>query len=232
MSDIRAITLDLDDTLWPIEPVIRNAERSLWAWLNEHYPEINNRWTAERLLEFRIALVKQHPDKAHDFRFLRKKALRHVAIDSGYTEDLVEPAFDVFDRARNQVTLFPEVEAELERLAESFTLVAITNGNASLKRIGLDHHFADIVTSVDIGVPKPHPRIFEETLRRSGLQAESTLHVGDHPETDVFGALNAGMQAAWINRDGTEWPAEFGDVPVVVESLTALREYAESRTGS
>ena len=34
-SQIRAITLDLDDTLWPIWPTIHRAEEVLLLWLKE-----------------------------------------------------------------------------------------------------------------------------------------------------------------------------------------------------
>ena len=37
MKTIRVITLDLDDTLWDIAPVIELAEKSLWAWFEENY---------------------------------------------------------------------------------------------------------------------------------------------------------------------------------------------------
>ena len=32
-TDIEAITLDLDDTLWPVAPTIAGAEQDLFDWL-------------------------------------------------------------------------------------------------------------------------------------------------------------------------------------------------------
>ena len=40
VNGIRTITLDLDDTLWEIHPVIRRAEKRLYEWLGERYPRI------------------------------------------------------------------------------------------------------------------------------------------------------------------------------------------------
>ena len=37
-SKIRAITLDLDDTLWPVAPTIAGAERAMQDWLGERAP--------------------------------------------------------------------------------------------------------------------------------------------------------------------------------------------------
>ena len=231
MRSIRAITLDLDDTLWDIEPVIIRAEKKLWAWLEEHYPRMRENWSSDRLIELRNSIAEEFPDKTHDFRFLRKRTLAAVAIDAGYTEDLVEPAFSVFDTARNEVDLHHDVEEVLHWLGEHYRVVAVTNGNANLATIGIDHHFHGIVTSVGVGVAKPHPDIFVEAVRQCGVSAEEILHVGDHPETDVAGAKNAGLRTAWMNRRDYEWPEEHAHPDVTIASMSELRALLEAARG-
>ena len=228
MQHIRAITLDLDDTLWAIGPVIRNAEARLWAWLSEHYPRIPVRFAAEDLLALRQAIVEQHPSQSHDLRFLRKKVLAHVATEAGYDDKLVQPAFDVFDEARNEVDLFPDVPGQLEWLYERYTVVAVTNGNASLDRIGIRHLFHGVVTAVDAGSAKPARPIFDAAIRASGVAAEEILHVGDHPETDVDGARRAGLRTAWVNRNGHAWPEALQAPDAIVATLTELRELLDA----
>ncbi|MCX7270365.1 MAG: hypothetical protein NT095_07735, partial [Burkholderiales bacterium] len=39
ISHIQAITLDLDDTLWPVAPTIAGAEQDLLEWLCVHSPQ-------------------------------------------------------------------------------------------------------------------------------------------------------------------------------------------------
>jgi len=219
---IRAITLDLDDTLWDIAPVIRRAETELWDWLTQNYPRIPQRVTPEALQEMRTRIFEEHPDQSHDFRFLRKQVLARVAVISGYTTDLVEPAFDVFDRARNQVEFFPDVIPVLEALTPRFRLIAVTNGNASLQKIGIRHLFHDVVTAVDAGAAKPARPIFDEAIRRSGVQPDQILHVGDHPENDVQGARDAGLRSAWMNRNGSDWPADLSHPDAVITTMTEL----------
>ena len=228
MHRIRTITLDLDDTLWEIGPVIQRAESSLWHWLSEHYPRIGQRWSAQRLVELRESIVADYPGRAHDFRYLRKRVLAQVAVDSGYTEDLVEPAFDIFDAARNSVELFPDVVPELTRLSKNYTLVAITNGNANLDTIGIASLFDGIVTSVDVGVPKPARPMFDEAMRLAGSTPEETLHVGDHPESDIDGARQVGMRTAWMNRFNDEWPEHFESPDVVVSTVSDIRFLLEA----
>jgi putative hydrolase of the HAD superfamily len=224
---IRAITLDLDNTLWDIDPVIRRAEATLWAWLTDNYPRIPATFSPEALLEMREAVVEEHLDKSHDLRFLRKKVLTQVAVHAGYTADLVEPAFDVFDRARNEVDLFPDVMPGLEKLAGDFTLVAITNGNANLERIGIRHLFEDVVAAAEAGCAKPARQIFEQAITRSGYSNDEILHVGDHPETDIDGARQVGMRTAWINRTGEKWPEDLPEPDAVVTTIPELLDLLE-----
>ena len=228
MHRIRAITLDLDDTLWEIGPVIRRAESELWHWLQEHYPRIVEKWPADEVVRVRIEIAQEFPEKSHDFRFLRKTVLKRIAESSGYAADLVEPAFEVFDAARNRVELYPEVLAELAWLNEHFQVVAITNGNANLQRIGIAHYFHEIVTSVEVGVAKPARPIFDEAINRAGVEPHESLHVGDHPESDILGAQNAGMRTAWINRTNATWPDHLQSPDVAVDSMSGVRQLLET----
>ena len=224
MHRIRAITLDLDDTLWEIGPVIRRAEAELWAWLEENYPKIPGAFTPDVSLALRQQVIDDHPDMAHDFRFLRKTVLTEMAATVGYRADFVEDAFTVFDAARNRVELFPDVIPVLQELSARFRVIAVTNGNANLETIGIRRFFHGVVTAVNTGVAKPEPLIFHKAVQQAGVRPEEILHVGDHPETDVVGAINAGLRTAWMNRDNTEWPEHLPAPDATVTSVTELRE--------
>ncbi|MFQ5981827.1 MAG: HAD family hydrolase [Woeseiaceae bacterium] len=223
MHRIRAITFDLDDTLWEVGPVIKRAEEILWSWLGEHFPRIPDRYSPEEAYALRVEAIDKYWDQSHDFRFLRKKVLSHMARTVGYATDLVDDAFDVFDRARNEVELYADVLPALETLTEHFSLIAVTNGNADLKRIGIRHFFHDVVTAVDVGAAKPAPEIFEEAVNRAGVDAHETLHVGDHPEIDIAGAREAGLRTAWVNRSGDGWPEHVAPPDVTVSTLSELQ---------
>ena len=43
IKQLRALTFDLDDTLWDNRPVLMAAEQTLYDWLGQHYPRINAR---------------------------------------------------------------------------------------------------------------------------------------------------------------------------------------------
>lgn len=224
MHRIRAITLDLDDTLWEIGPVIRRAEAELWAWLEDNYPKIPAAFTPEVSFALRQQAIDDHPDMAHDFRFLRKTVLTEMAATVGYSAEFVDDAFAVFDAARNRVELFPDVIPVLQELSVRFRVIAVTNGNANLETIGIRKFFHGVVTAVNAGVAKPEPKIFRIAIREAGVRPEEILHVGDHPETDVVGAINAGLRTAWMNRDNSEWPEHLPTPDATVTSVTELRE--------
>ena len=227
LQTVKAITLDLDNTLWAIGPVIHRAEDELWQWLAEHYPAIPENFSRDRAAAVRERVVRQHWHKNHDFRFLRKRVLEQMAIESGYTVELVEDAFAVFDAARNRVTLYPDVVNALEQLAARYRVVALTNGNANLTTIGIRHLFHDVVTAVDAGIAKPAPAIFRQAVARAGTTAEETLHVGDDPQTDVAGAAGAGLKSAWMNRERGRWPGDLQAPDITVHTMTELCEHLE-----
>ena len=227
MDRIRAITLDLDNTLWEIDPVIRRAEAALWAWLAAHYPRIPERFSSDDVGEIREMVMAQYREQIHDFRFLRKKVLAELAGRVGYDDGLVEPAFRVFDVARNTVEFYPDVLTELQLLSARYRLVAVTNGNANLETIGIRHLFHDVVTAVDAGAPKPEQRIFDAAVRIAGVMPDEVVHVGDHPEIDVHGARLAGLRTVWINRNGAAWPEHLDAPDAIVTTMTGLRELLE-----
>lgn len=231
MHRIRAISLDLDDTLWEVGPVIERAEARLWSWLNEHYPRIPEAYTPAEAYALRLEAMEKYWDQSHDFRFMRQKVLGQMAESVGYTADLVDEAFAVFDRARNKVEIFPEVLPALESLTEHFFLVAVTNGNANLEAIGIRHLFDDVVSAVDVGAAKPAPPIFLEAVRRAGVGVDEALHVGDHPEIDIAGAKEAGLRTAWVNRNGDGWPEHVAPPDAVISTIAELLTLLEPAIG-
>lgn len=222
MQHIRAITLDLDDTLWPIQPVIERAEGRLREWLGEQYPLVVSRFTEEAARALRDAVARDFLERAHDFAFLRRETLRRMGEQAGYDSMDVEAAAAAFDAARNEVELFPDVRPALSALRRHYRLVAVTNGTACLERIGIGDLFDGYVNACAAGVAKPARRIFEAAVAVAGATPGETLHVGDQPHTDVEGARAAGLATAWINRERRRWPGELAVPDTVVLDLHEL----------
>jgi len=224
ISKIKAITLDLDDTLWPVWPAIAGAEKALNAWLAPRAPGAAALiGDATSRLALREAVQAARPDKVHDMSFLRQAMLHQALQRFGEDTALVEPAFEVFLTQRMQVDLFDDALPALTFLARRFALVAVSNGNADVHRVGIGAHFHASVSAHVLGVAKPDARIFQAAAASVGVAADEVLHVGDDAALDVLGGLGAGMQTVWVNRQGHAW--HHAQQPhVTVSTLHALCE--------
>ena len=227
MNDIRTITLDLDDTLWEIHPVIRRAEERLYAWIGEHYPRITERFAPEDIHEVRLEVFAEYRDRSHDLTFMRRTVLSRIATAAGYDDSYVDDAFAVFEEARNDVTLYPEARPALVSLRERYVLIAVTNGNANLEKIGIRDLFDGVVSAAMAGAAKPARPIFDMAVAAGGASAAQTLHVGDHPFYDVHGARDAGLRAVWVNRKGDDWPDEYPVPDAEVQHIGELQRLLE-----
>ncbi len=222
MNGICTITLDLDDTLWDVRPVIQRAEKRLYDWIGEHYPAITELFAMEEMRILRKRILEKHHDKVHDLTFLRRTVLTEAATAAGYRVFAVDEAFAVFDKVRNDIDLFPESRPALEVLSERFKLIAVTNGNANLEMIGIDDLFDGHVNAAMVGAAKPARPIFDAAVEVGGAGRAETVHVGDHPLYDVQGAREAGLRTVWVNRNGDEWPAEYDSPDAEVNNVGEL----------
>jgi FMN hydrolase / 5-amino-6-(5-phospho-D-ribitylamino)uracil phosphatase len=224
---IRAVTLDLDDTLWPCEPTLIRAERLALEWLTERVPEVIAPWSIERLRERRMEIHAARPELKHDFVAIRRLALQEVfraaGADDAQSGEIVEGALDVYMTARHQVELYPEVLACLERLSSRYRIASLSNGNACLVQIGLDHLFHAMIAAHTHRASKPDPAVFHIACRELGCEPGEVVHLGDDIELDVRGARGAGLHAVWINRASHSWPGE--DVPDTVADLEAFERW-------
>src|SRR5580658_507682 len=206
MPPTRILSFDLDDTLWPVAPVIAAAEESLFSWLREHYPRAARGHSVESMRALRARAAEQFPAMNHDLTFLRRHALAQQFLAAGHTESLADEAMEVFFTARNRVDLYADVRPALTRLRARYRLYAVSNGNADIERCGIGDLFEGHITARTAGAAKPDARIFAQLLVVAGASAAETLHIGDDPLADVVGAARAGIPAVWLNRDSREWP--------------------------
>ncbi len=203
---ISAISLDLDDTLWPIWPTIERAEGVLQEWLLREAPKTASLLLTPGILrELREATAKERSDLAHDLSALRRESIRTALKRAGEDPALADPAFDAFFAERQRVTLYDDALPALKWLSERYPLVAVSNGNADIHQTGVGRWFRTAFNARAFGSGKPHAPIFRAAAASVGLLPRDVLHVGDDAELDVVGALNAGMQAAWLVRDERPW---------------------------
>jgi len=205
MSSIHAITLDLDDTLWEIGPVIAKAEQHIHDHLQTRYPRIGKQYDVDRLRALRDGVMADHPEIGHDFTALRHRTFELLLADCGYDCGDADALIEVFLEARHWVTLYPDVLDALQSLSARVPLVALSNGNADLERLGLDDYFVGSINARGVGALKPDPEIFRAACAALETAPENIMHIGDHPVEDVRGAQDFGMKSTWMNRSAHSW---------------------------
>lgn len=221
-AQLRLITFDLDDTLWPCASVILAAERMLYEWLKRHAPRVTATNTVESMRAHRMAIAREHPDRAHDMTWLRTFAIRDLLRRHEHDENLAEAATAMFREARDHVRPYDDVVEVLERLRDRYLLVSVTNGNARVENTPLTGLFHRSMSAADVGAAKPHPALFEASIAFAEVEPHAALHVGDDAHLDVAAARGFGMRTAWVNRYNKEWPDDLPAPDLKVSDLFML----------
>ena len=120
---------------------------------------------------------------------------------------------DFLNMTTARFSLLEGAEELVHYLAAKYPLTVVTNGFVEVQyekfdKSGLRDCFAHIVLSEEVGCQKPNPRIFEEALRMNGLQAEDVVMIGDSWNSDIQGAINAGIDQIWIRKSKDPIPVE------------------------
>ena len=118
-----------------------------------------------------------------------------------------------------------DLDTLLASLSESHKIALLSNAwleapRQILRDRGYGRWFDAMVCSYDIGIPKPDPRIFQHTLGLLDVDASEAVMVGDSIKADIKGATNAGLEAVWVDNEGTsEW---IGHSVLTIDELPEL----------
>lgn len=207
---IKLITFDLDNTLWHTDPVIIKAEEAQWQSVIQLCPSAINLFTPVLLKKIKLETIEKNPHLRHKLSSLRQAFLFQLFIQCGISkaqaEHFSQQAFSDFINVRNQVELFPGALNLLTALQKKYHVIALTNGNADLKKIGIDHLFNAHFHAENVNRPKPHNDMFLAALEHANASPAESLHIGDHPEQDIDAAKNMGFKTVWANLLGQTWP--------------------------
>jgi HAD superfamily hydrolase (TIGR01509 family) len=213
---IRAILFDLFDTLvdldWDALPEIevlgrriRSTHRALYEALRPHSPvdfDTFARTLREVDLELRATRAQAGLELPTVERFT--VLLQRLGVPS---LELAEKLTEVHMAGIHAlVRPLPHHEGVLERLRRHVQLGVCSNFSHAptarkiLKEVRLLQHMDAVVISVEVGVRKPRPEIFETILGQLGCAPNETLHVGDALSADVNGATLVGITPVWLTR--------------------------------
>lgn len=226
---IKALSFDLDDTLYYNDEVIQAAEQAQFDAICEALPEARTAGI-EPWIELKWQLAIDDPEIQHDVTHWRKEMIRHglnrLDLTGQDVTALNHHIFDVFYTARSNFTVPQQTFDVLSQLAKRFPLIAATNGNVDIERIGLAPYFSAYFRAGHPGIRrKPYPDMLEKAAAQINIAPQYILHLGDNANTDIGAALNAGCASLWFNPQGKAYPlshladGEYSDLADLLQLL-------------
>ncbi|MES2463252.1 MAG: HAD family hydrolase [Armatimonadota bacterium] len=229
-AEIQALSFDFADTLYPhrpdeLERVLRQVAASLtgvaatdpvdFFRVRDTFLTVRDRQFAEN----RAKLCENDLD----VRF----AECAQSVGAEPTDIVLSAMREAYTSAFvSAMVLPPWLPTLLEDLSSRYRLCLISNYPLStpiyqtLDRDNMRRFFDAVIVSADLGVIKPHPRLFAEARKGLGdVPAENVLHIGDDWDADILGAGQAGMQTVYTRqwRAITDKHYQTGDHPPLAE---------------
>ena len=203
----KAVLWDLDDTLYSRRAA---AEKVFPGMLKEHlYPSAPTSFLKEAAAymmtkvkrntmiheDVFTALIEKYPP---ELPYVRDRCIDHYYLHFPEFVELFPVSIPILKKLRaagiktGLITNIPQ-----ERVSPQW---------AKIQALGLPELMDIVIVSGELGIHKPDPRIFEYAAAQLGVQPDDCIFVGDDPETDIAGAINAGMEAVWLDVWNSENP--------------------------
>lgn len=207
MSKYKHIFFDLDRTLWDFE---QNATDSLYEIYEKENLAKKGIIKADTFIrvyrQFNHDLWQQFKENLITKDYLKTERFYRTLKYFGITDyDLAHcMGMDYITISPTKKKLFPYSIEILEYLKAKYQLHIITNGFeevqfVKLENAGLSPFFDKVITSESADSKKPDKKIFDYSLRLAKAEKQSSIVIGDDPESDIQGAQNAGIDQVYVN---------------------------------
>lgn len=227
LSSVRAIWLDLDETLCDHA----NASREALVALRD----MDDRWRAVSADDWCAGYARINKGMWEDlrakrcsFEHIRVERFKRLIADLGIPGDA--PSWmgaTYLDLYVERTHWLPGAEEAVRMLRDrGYTLGIITDGNGWIQRrkiawLGMDRFILHVVTPDETGCYKPFPGMYRFAADTVAANEAECLSVGDSWDYDVRGALDAGWRAVWVSSNGVA-PEEYRDCVTRIDSVADL----------
>ncbi len=223
------VYFDLDNTLLDHTSAEEDAHREIWQtydefqnvnlsdWLSA-YKEINHQlW-----IQYQRGEVDRY--QLHRSRF--SDSMLQLGLSNERSEEIGSTYMQIYRKYWKWVD---GAEAALTSVSEKYPVGFITNGFKETQQKKIDfldlRRFGDqFIISEDLGVMKPHPRVFDVATERSTFDRNQIIYVGDSYTSDIIGGKNAGWKTAWFTAL-TEDYCECKTADLCFEKFPVLVDY-------
>lgn len=228
------VYFDLDNTLLDHSKAEKLAHRDLHSLYEELQPVREEEWLATykaingRLwLEYQRGETDRHT--LHRTRF--HESMEVLGLDSRRSEEIGTRYMELY---RDHWDWIDGAEQALLSVAAELPVGFITNGFLETQKKKIDflnlQRFSELfIISEQVGVMKPHPKVFDLATEKAATPRHRILYVGDSYSSDIEGGKNAGWNTAWYTAyNSTIKPDQsadfqFDQFPNLVEYVTGKR---------
>lgn len=191
---------------------------SLDDWL-ETYKLINHQlW-----LQYQDGEINRHELQRSRF----KDSMIQLDVSAERYEEIGKSYMQFY---RNHWGWVDGAEEALAKVNQKYPIGIVTNGfletqHKKIEKMGLEQYTDLFIITEEIGVMKPHPKVFDVATERAGVDRNSILYVGDSYSSDIVGGRNAGWTTAWFTalngeiEDGQTADFIFDDFDELLEKL-------------
>lgn len=198
---IKAVLIDIDDTIFDFEKCSKNAFKKTLKKLDLSYKkidflyfnEINDiLWNKQKLGKININEV-----------FIERSIMMSKYFELDIEKEIFNDLFVEF--LYDEVETVDEVEDLLSYLSNKYQIYAASNGIYDmqinrLKKSNLDKYFKDIFVSDKMGYEKPDKRFFEKIMNITKYSNKNLIMIGDSIKSDIIGAKNSGIKSIYFNK--------------------------------
>ena len=216
---VSTVTVDSYSTLVDVEA----AEAALTARV-EHPEPVSKLWRSRSLA---YTFVANQLDAYQPFYEINRDALQY-ALDA-HGVDITPDERDEILAVYHELDVFDDVRDGIERLREGgYDCYVVSNGNPDMLESMVDHAgigdlIEDTISADEIRTFKPNADLYRHAAGRTGTPIEEIAHV-TAGWFDVMGAMHAGMQGVWVDRNGSPWESFGSDPDRTVETFFELAE--------
>lgn len=223
---IKAILLDVDNTLLDFGICARDSMRSVFADWNIPYSEemFPVFWEVNGFLWEDIEQNRLTREELYKIRW--KLIFERLGID-GYDPERFDDDFRKYI-AESAAPVDGAYEI-LEYLSKKYILCIASNASRArqlkrLEKANMLQYVEHLFTSEEIGHPKPEKAFFDACLAQlGGVTPEETVVIGDSLTADVAGGINCGMKTIWYNHTHEAVPEDL-QADYVVNALCEIKD--------
>ena len=195
MKKVKAIIFDAYGTLFDVN----SAAEKCKSKIGDKWENFANYWRTTQLeYTWLRSLMKRHEDFWKITEDSLDKSMKAFKIHSSMRSELL----DLY----KVLSTFPEVFEVLQKLkAREYKLSILSNGTPSLlhdlvKGNNLDLFFEDIFSIEEVGVYKPHPKVYDIPLKKYKIKKNEVAFLSANT-WDISGGGNFGFNSIWVNRN-------------------------------